>query len=335
MEFLRVATAGSAASLAVLQRDDDSLASRARVLARLAATLTAEPWAFTPQGVADAARQGLDEEQVEAAVGVISMFNYFTRVADATGIEFDYPTPLPAFEPDLCRVVAPRPARPGPPAEDVGCRPRPRDRQLRSAWDSWRTYVLEADGWLSSRERRVLAAVAAEETADWQSAEDLEDLKEPGPIAGGDDELTGFARKLSRQPWRMEAADLDRLRASGYSEPAVLHAISVVAHQNADSRLTAGLAAARVPGGTPLCCGHAGPADGAAVTLDWWTPTACTAPSSPARGLTDGPGRSQQPTRCRAEVAALRPHPARFPVAPRRTRPWTGRGRVRAVRCTA
>jgi alkylhydroperoxidase family enzyme len=243
VEFLRVANGGSAASLAVLQEQDDTLPPRARALARLAATLTAEPWALTPRDVADAARQGLDEEQIEAAVGVISMFNYFTRVADATGIEFDYPTPLPAFEPDLCRVTATRPGRPVPPDEDAGCRPRPEHTQLRAAWDSWRTYVLEAGEPLNLRERQVLAAVAAEETADWQGTGNLE---EPGSVAGGDDELAGFARKLSRQPWRMEAADLDRLRAYGYSEPAVLHAISVVAHQNADSRLAVGLAAARI-----------------------------------------------------------------------------------------
>jgi len=42
----------------------------------------------------------------------------------------------------------------------------------------------------------------------------------------------------------MQAADLDGLRASGYREVAVLHVISVVAHQNADSRLAIGLAAA-------------------------------------------------------------------------------------------
>ena len=98
--------------LAVLQGEDESLAPRARTLARLAVTLTARPWALTQEAVQDARRQGLDEDQIEAAIGVISLFNYFTRVADATGIEFDYPTALPAFEPDLGQVTAPRPDRP-------------------------------------------------------------------------------------------------------------------------------------------------------------------------------------------------------------------------------
>ena len=103
--------------------------------------------------------------------------------------------------------------------------------------------MLETDGPLNRRERRLLASVAAEEAADWEGAEALSELKSP---EDGDEQLVGFARKLSRQPWRMEAGDLERLRASGYSERGVLHVISVVAHQSADSRLVAGLAAAGV-----------------------------------------------------------------------------------------
>ena len=101
--------------------------------------------------------------------------------------------------------------------------------------------MLEADQPISQRERRLLAAVAAEEAADWEGAEALNGSRS-GP--DGDDQLTGFARKLSRQPWRMGKEDLERLRSLGYSEEAVLHVISVVAHQNADSRLVLGLRAA-------------------------------------------------------------------------------------------
>jgi len=240
VEFLRVAGGEATTPLAVLQGDDESLAPRARGLVRLAVTLTSAPWAFTRETVKDAGGQGLDAEQIEAAIAVVSMFNYFTRVADATGIEFDYQTPLPAFKPDLRQVAAPRPARPVSSHGDVACRRRPRDGLLQAAWDSWRTYVLDTDEPLSRRERRLLASVAAEEAADWEGAEGLNELESLG---GSDDQLVGFARKLSRQPWRMEAADLERLRASGYSEEAMLHVISVVAHQNADSRLVVGLGA--------------------------------------------------------------------------------------------
>ena len=49
---------------------------------------------------------------MEAAAGVVWIFDYFTRVADASGIEFDYASPLPAFEPDSCQVPSARPLRP-------------------------------------------------------------------------------------------------------------------------------------------------------------------------------------------------------------------------------
>ena len=211
----------------------------------MATTLTAEPWALTGEAMAGLSQLGLDEDQIEAAVGVISMFNYFTRVADATGIEFDYLTPLPAFKPDMAQDAAPRPVRSvGPaPVAVAAARPRPRPRyqKLQLAWETWRAYEMETDEPLSRRERRVLACAAAEETADWDGAEALSERKSPG---GNDYVLGGFARKLSRQPWRMGGGDLEGLRAAGYSEVAVLHAISVVAHQNADSRLVTGLRAA-------------------------------------------------------------------------------------------
>jgi hypothetical protein len=210
-------------------------------------TLTAEPWALTPETVRDAGRQGLSEEQIEAAVGVISMFNYFTRVADATGIEFDYETPLPAFKPDQGQFRTARPDRSDSSSRQAGHRPEPRHPRLQAAWNSWRAYVLDTEEPISRRERSLLGRVAAEEAADWQDAEALDGGGGGGggrSRADGDDRLIGFARKLSRQPWRMEPADLEGLRAAGYSEEAVLHVISVVAHQNADSRLVIGLTAA-------------------------------------------------------------------------------------------
>lgn len=205
-------------------------------------TLTARPWEITAEAVAEAGRHGLDEERIEAAIGVISMFNYFTRMADATGIEFDYPTPLPAFEPDLRRDSAPRPGQTGTSAGEAGRdRRRPGFRPLQQAWQSWRTYLMEAEKPISRRERRLLAAVAARESADWEGAEALGGVSD---LSDGDDRLIGFARKLSREPWKMEARDLAELRSAGYPEDALLHIISVVAHQNADSRLAIGLSAA-------------------------------------------------------------------------------------------
>ena len=203
-------------------------------------TLTAQPWALTPADVREAGRHDLDDAQLETAISVIAMFNYFTRVADASGIEFDYETPLPAFQPDLGQVTTPRPSRSAAPGQQAGSRPRPEQPRLLAAWETWRAYELETEGPIGPRERRLLAAVAAEEATDWAGVEALGGTESR---AEGDEPLIGFARKLSRQPWRMVPGDLESLRAAGHSEVAVLHVISVVAHQNADSRLAIGLSA--------------------------------------------------------------------------------------------
>ncbi|MGH3205861.1 MAG: hypothetical protein ACRDP5_27980, partial [Streptosporangiaceae bacterium] len=88
--------------------------------------------------------------------------------------------------------------------------------------------------------RRCLAAGAAYSGPFGASAAALDGSRSG---SDGDDQLIGFARKLSREPWRMGPEDLESLRSLGYSERAVLHVISVVAHQNADSRLVLGLGA--------------------------------------------------------------------------------------------
>jgi hypothetical protein len=212
----------------VLGGDDKALPPRAAALARLAVTLTAEPWALTRAAIDDVAEQGLDADQIEAAVGVIAMFNYFTRVADATGIDFDYATPLPKFEPDLCRVPAPRPRGVATPSRLD--RTLPRLPGLRAAWETWQSYVLDSSQPLSRDDRLVVAATAVDEATGSAGTA-------PGP-------LVDFARKLSRQPWTMLPADLDALRSHGYSDLAILHLIAVVAHENATTRLRIGLTTA-------------------------------------------------------------------------------------------
>ncbi|HEX4393814.1 MAG TPA: hypothetical protein VH084_20090, partial [Mycobacterium sp.] len=70
----------------------------------------------------------------------------------------------------------------------------------------------------------------ADELADYSPQDDREST------------LDEFARKLSREPWQMEPANLRALRDVGYPELALLHAISVAALQNAESRLAMGRA---------------------------------------------------------------------------------------------
>jgi|GEM_PF-1047465 len=230
-------------SVTVLSGADLQLPPRAAALARFAVHLTARPWALTADLVTDLAANGFDENQAEAAAAVVSMFNYLTRVADASGIEFDYDSPLPEFEPDRTQEATARPDRPFWPvvarrvARPAVAGPASTSAQFEAfdaAWRRWRDYVFEADKPLTRRERLLLAGAAAEECCDRWRADELQQHRPDGEAEAG---LVAFARKLSREPWRMQPADLDALRLEGFAEPALLHAIAVVALQNAESRL--------------------------------------------------------------------------------------------------
>lgn len=216
----------------MLTGQDDQLPGRSAALARYAKLLTAEPWSITPD-IADLfAEHGLDDGAVRTATGVVAMFNYLTRVADASGIEFDYDSPLPEFQPEREQKPVPRPDREFWPvvAED-------RDALMSESWRHWREYVFDSEEPLPHRERRLLARAAAQECCDRRRADELD---EHAPRDDRDAALDAFARKLSCRPWQMRPADLQALRDAGLAEQAVLHAISVVALQNAESRLALG-----------------------------------------------------------------------------------------------
>jgi hypothetical protein len=167
------------------------------------------------------------------------MFNYLTRVADASGIEFDYETPLPVFQPQHDQEPVPRPDRASWPVIGAEFRTLPAFPGLSQAWQRWHEYVFESDQPLTHRERGLLARAAAQECCDrWRADE----LAEHSPKDDRESTMDDFARRLSRQPWRMRPANLQALRDAGWPEPALLHAISVVALQNAESRLAMGRA---------------------------------------------------------------------------------------------
>lgn len=221
-------------SVAVLSGAYVQLPPPAAALARFAVTLTAEPWLLTGAIADDLTGQGFGADAIETATGVVATFNYLTRVADASGIEFDYASPLPAFEPDKARTSPARPGRASWPVVPASQRRFTGSAALNEAWDRWRAYVFESAEPLSYRDRQLLARAAAEECCDGWRADQLHAYE---PETAAESLLTGFARKLSREPWRMQPADLDTLRAAGYQETALLHVIAVVALQNADSRL--------------------------------------------------------------------------------------------------
>ncbi len=101
------------------------------------------------------------------------MFNYLTRVVDASGIEFDYNSPLPMFQPD--RDPVPRPDRGSWPVVAAEFRTLPSFPAMNQMWQQWREYVFGSDEPLTHPERRLLASTAAQECCDRVRADELAD----------------------------------------------------------------------------------------------------------------------------------------------------------------
>lgn len=168
-------------------------------------------------------------------IGLVSLFNYLTRVADGTGVEADYGTELPRF---VYRGVTDAVPRPGPqewPPVDQSIQLLSELPAVHAAWQRWREYVVEGAGPIPTTVRRQLQFIAAGNACD--SAMDSLPDAEAGSA------LSKFADKLSRTPWLIAQSDVDALRADGMDDLAILHVIAVVAYQSAESRLRVGLSA--------------------------------------------------------------------------------------------
>jgi alkylhydroperoxidase family enzyme len=209
-----------------------------------AQTLTARPWTVGPTDIQRLSATGLSRPSIALVIGLAAMFNYFTRVADGTGIEADYDTELPEFvyRGRTEAVQRPEPAE-WPPVDRsldlLSLLPA-----LQEAWGRWREYIVEGPSPIAEV-RAQLRTIAARNACD--GAVDVADKSYSahgsGSVPGPADALTPFAEKLSLTPWLVGPSDVDALRATGMDDFAILHAIAVVAHQSAESRLRIGLSA--------------------------------------------------------------------------------------------
>lgn len=195
--------------------------------------LTDAPWAVDEGDIAELREAGLDDEAVVQVVTIVAMFNHLVRAADGTGIEADYPSPLPRFEVDRDREPLPRPERAKWPS------PRPRlPLSLRPATEAalaaFRAYVLAPGAGLSARDRAVIARTAALHLCD---AAGLAEHGNALPRDAREAALAAYAEKLTVSPWKMTADDLAPLRAAGLDDRGALHVIATVGLQNALSRL--------------------------------------------------------------------------------------------------
>jgi len=218
--------------------------NRERALAGFARLLTEVPWAVDAEDVARLRKENISDAAIEHSILVTAFFNYFPRVADGTGVEFDYDSPLPRIDVDKTREALPRIA-----VEDwnssVNGATLPKFVHVpfvEAKLAPWRALHLERDAPLGTATRAVIARAAAAELCDHAAVDHWKDVK---PRHDLDEHLADFARKLTKTPWAMDAGDVDRLRAQGLSDEAILGAVTLVAYQNAISRMHHGLAAMR------------------------------------------------------------------------------------------
>ncbi len=177
---------------------------------------------------------GLPRTSIVLVIGLVAMFNYLTRVADGTGVEADYRNELPEF---VYRGRTAAVQRPGPeqwPPVDTSLELLSALPATQAAWSHWRDYVLNSADPISPATRSRLRSIAARAACDGS-------IEQPDEPDGA--ELARFADKLSQTPWLMGQVDADALRSTGLDDRAILHVISVVAYQSAESRLRIGLSA--------------------------------------------------------------------------------------------
>lgn len=217
---------------------------RERELAGFATLLTEAPWALEPGDLDRLRAAGVSEDGIEQAISVAACFNYFPRVADGTGIDFDYESALPRLAIDAGREPLPRPPREAWNAAVDGSRLPvfPRRAHAQRPLEQWRAYVLERDAPLSRRERQVVARATVEELCDGGALAHWGDAL---PANAREEALAAYAKTLTLRPWAAGAAALAPLRAEGLTDAAILDLITLVAHQNTISRMHHGLAAMR------------------------------------------------------------------------------------------
>lgn len=218
--------------------------SRERALAGFARVLTDVPWTVNAEDIERLRKEAISEEAIEQAILVTAFFNYFPRVADGTGIEFDYESPLPRITVDSTREALPRPPKDdwNPTVDGSSLPTFAHGPHVASLLGSWRVFHLERPTPLGQTTRRMLFRTVAEDLCDSAA---LGQWKDAEPSNEAEKHLASFAQKLTKTPWAMNQGDVDALRAVGLSDEGILGAITLIAHQNAISRMHHGVVAMR------------------------------------------------------------------------------------------
>jgi hypothetical protein len=207
-----------------------------RALVRLAVAVTEHPWAITGAELSRARAAGLDDAGILHAVLQASLFGHFNRIADAVGVDVDYPDSfgaphvVPATPPYLWPTSVPDPhvARP----IDLASRPGAVD--LATAWER---YALDRDEPLTRRQRSLVAGAVAERLGD-ASTPPLT------PDTDLDRALVDLADLVTLAPWKLGPAAYTPIRQLGLADDAaVFDAVATASSAGVFSRIRVTLSA--------------------------------------------------------------------------------------------
>lgn len=219
-EFLRVALEGNEALSRTALQEPHSLArwpdARVRELARIALTVSLEPWSLERGDV-------LSDEDFIHAVGLAAYFGHLNRVADATGVPLDYQVVLP---PVHAEPATPPLARAPRPIDVSSSRLRIESRENTfAALTAWRDYILARDG--------------ASDVETWVNG--LVGAGHPVVASGIRHRLVETA---TLAPWRLNDAAYAELRAEGFDDASLFRVISTATTFGAIARIRVALASA-------------------------------------------------------------------------------------------
>ena len=207
-----------------------------RALLRLTIDVTERPWALTGADLERARAGGLDGPGILHAVLQTSLFGHFNRIADAVGVDADYPDSfgaphlVPSTPPYLWPDFVPDPGTPQP----IQLTERPGAVDLVTAW---RQHALERDAPLTRHQRAVTAHAVAERLGDATVSPAM-------PADDIDRALVTLADIVTLAPWKLDRDAYAPMRALGLADDAeVFDAVATASACTVFSRLNVTLAA--------------------------------------------------------------------------------------------
>jgi len=218
---------------AVADRHPDPIV---RALVRLAVAVTEHPWALTGAELTAARAAGLDDAGILHAVLQASLFGHFNRVADAVGVDLDYPDSFGAPHVESATPPYLRPTSAPDPHVQKPIELASRSGAVDLA-STWERYALDRGAPLTRHQRAVVAAAVAECLGDAT-------MSHISPETDLDRALVDLADLVTLAPWRLGPSAYTKIRALGLEDDgAVFDAVATASSAGVFSRIRVTLAA--------------------------------------------------------------------------------------------